>query len=406
MMPRSMWSLAAGILLASLLMLSAQPALAADTSPAAKGPASGSLLLQTVPSVKGVLVSLDGRVYETDGHGFVAITTVSGKHHIGITPPRPALGRTVHFSRWLDGLALAERDISLSPGPNREQVGMVVSHPIAVRFTGPHGVPVPLSDVTRVTVDSSLGESFTFAPSHPPPTLPADRIVRIQSGLAPLIIRYSVREVVIDGSNVVYGGKQNFFVHASGVWTVAVLLFPLRIEVKDALFGFGIGSAVRLMLPDGSSRIIKLGNGHAIAMTGLPRATYQLAARGAGFGLTSPTTLSKPQVAKLLLLSWIDILAVGVFAVLFAVGLPVLGRRVIRHPGRLRLPAWQMGGSQRPPTPAPADTADVSETDAGDAGGTPPPADTAEVSETDTGDAGGTPPPALTVETNPTGRAP
>jgi hypothetical protein len=253
---------------------------------------------------------------------------------------------------------------------------------------------VPLSDVTRVTIDSSLGESFTFAPSHPPRILPADRIVRNQAGLAPLIIRYSVREVVIDGSNVVYGGKQSFFVRASSVWTVVVLLFPLRIEVRDALFGFGIGRAVRLRFPDGSSRIVKLGTGHAVTMTELPRATYQLAARGAGFGLTSPTTLSKPQVAKLLLLSWVDILAVAVFVVLFAVGLPVLGRRIIRHPGRLRLPAWQMGGSQGPPTPAPADTAEASETG------------TAEVSQTDAGDAGGTPPPALTVETNPTGRTP
>ncbi len=307
MMSRGKWSLAAaGILLASLPMLSAQPALAADTSP--------------------------------------------------------------------------------SPGVNRDQAGMVVSHPIAVRFTGPHGVPVPLSDVTRVTVDSSLGESFTFAPGHPPPALPADRIVRNQSGLAPLIIRYSLREVVIDGSNVVYGGKQNFFVHASGVWTVDVLLFPLRIEVRDALFGFGIGRAVRLRFPDGSTRIVKLGTGHAVTMTELPRATYQLAARGAGFGLTSPTTLSKPQVAKLLLLSWVDILAVAVFVVLFAVGLPVLGRRIIRHPGRLRLPAWQMGGSQGPPGPAPADTAEVSEASAGDAGGAPPPGLTVETTP-----AGGTP---------------
>src|SRR2546429_446362 len=122
----------------------------------------------------------------------------------------------------VDGLALAERDISLSPGINREQVGMVVSHPIAVRFTGPHGVPVPLSDVTRVTVDSSLGESFTFAPSHPPPALPGDRIVRNQSGLAPLIIRYSVRVVVINGSNGVDGGKKQSFVYTSTPCSVGV----------------------------------------------------------------------------------------------------------------------------------------------------------------------------------------
>jgi hypothetical protein len=378
MIPRGKWSLAAaGALLASMLVLSAQPALAADASPAAGGSARASLLLQTVPSVKGVLVSLDGRVYETNQHGFVAITTVSGVHHISITPPRPTPNRTIRFSRWLDGLATAERDIALSPGINREQAGMVVFHPVAVRFIGPHG-QVPLSDVTQVTIDSSLGESFTFAPSDPPSALPTDRIVRNQPGLVPLTIRYSVRAVVINGSNVVYGGKQNFFVRASGTWTVAVLLFPLRVVVRDALFGFGFGSAVRLMLPDGSSKIIKLGRGHAVTMTDMPRGTYQLAARGPGFGLTSPTTLSKPQVAKLLLLSWIDLLAVAVFAVLFAFGLPVLGRRVIRHSGRLRLPIWQTGGSHRPLVSASANAGEMSETDTEDAGDTQSPAVSAE----------------------------
>jgi hypothetical protein len=375
-MPHGRGSLAvAGTLLAGVLALTAQPALAAGTSPDAGVPAGApaSLELRTIPAVRGVRLNLDGRAFQTDRHGFVAITTVSGTHHISIAPPPAQPGRTVSFSRWLDGLALTQRDITLSPGVNREQAGMVVSHPITVRFTGPNGRRVPLSDVTRVTIDSSLGERFTFAPSHPPHALAMNRIVRNQSGLAPLIIRYSVRNVIIDGSNVVYGGSQNFHVQPSGAWTVALLLFPLRVEVKDALFGFGIGSVVRLKLPNGSSRIIKLGPGHAATVGELPRATYQLAARGLGIGLTSPTTLSKPQAAKLLLLSWIDILAVAAFAVLFAVGLPLLGGRIIRHPSRPKLPAWHRGRSQGPPAPAPADTAETpADTGTGNADGTPP----------------------------------
>jgi hypothetical protein len=376
-MPRSRGSLAvAGTLLVGVLALTAQPALAAGTSPDAGAPAGApaSLQLHTIPAVGGVRLNLDGRAFQTDRHGFVAITTTSGTHHISIAPPPAQPGRTVSFSRWLDGIALTQRDITLSPGVNREQAGMVVSHPIAVRFTGPNGRPVPLSDVTRVTVDSSLGERFTFAPGHPPHALAVNRIVRNQSGLAPLIIRYSVRSVIIDDSNVVYGGSQNFHVQPSGAWTVAVLLFPLRVEVRDALFGFGIGSAVRLKLPGGSSRIIELGPGHATTLAELPRATYQLAARGPGFGLTSPATLSKPQVAKLLLLSWIDILAVVAFAVLFAVGLPLLGGRIIRHPGRPKRPAWQRARPHGPPTPASAGTGETTAADAGEADGNSSPA--------------------------------
>jgi hypothetical protein len=387
----------AGMALAGVLTLTAQPALAAGTIPDAGTPAGApaTLLLQTVPAVGGVRLNLDGHIFQTGRHGFVAITTVSGTHHISITPPPAVPGRTVRFSRWLDGLALTDRDITLSPGINREQAGMVVSHPIAVRFTGPHGHPVPASDITQVTVDSSLGESYTFPPGRPPRALPVNRIVRNQSGLAPLIIRYSVRDVIIDGSNVVYGGSQNFHVQPSGTWTVAVLLFPLRVEVRDALFGFGIGNAVRLILPNGSSRIIKLGHGHVATVAELPRAIYQLAARGPGIGLTSPTTLSKPQVAKLLLLSWIDILAVAAFAVLFAIGLPLLGGRIARHPARSRLPAWQAGRSRRPPAAASADTAEAPAADAGDANGIPSlaDADTAQL-------------PAVTGDMTRAGRAP
>ena len=76
------------------------------------------------------------------------------------------------------------------------------------------------------------------------------------------------------------------------------------------------GSPCRAMLQqDRPSRA-----GHVCYLAGLPRATYQLVAKGPGFGLDSPATLSKPQVARLLLLSWIDIRAVLAFVGAFRGG--------------------------------------------------------------------------------------
>ncbi len=343
----------AGAVASAALALGVPQALAASTGPAAGVPvgAPASLLVRTVPPIPGARVSFDGRTFLAGPQGAMKIITVSGRHRIAILPPRsePA-GTTARFARWLDGLALISRKITLSPGTNHQQAGFVVSHPVAVRFTDPEGHHVPLSDVTRITVASSLGQRYTFPPASPPSSLPANRIVRNQAGLVPLATRYSVREVVIGGSNVVYGGSQNFFVHPSGTWTVRVLLFPLRVEVSDALFGFATGRAVRLTLPDGSSRIIPLGPGHAVTVTGLPRATYQLAAKGPGLGLSAQSALSKPQVAKVLLLSWLDVLAVLAFAVLFLIGLPVLGGRIVRRPHGMRLPTWHVGRVQRHPT--------------------------------------------------------
>ena len=342
------------------LALGASPALAASTHPAAGTPAGSraTLLIRTVPRIQGVRVVLDGRAYRTDAHGFVAIPTTSGGHHIHIIRPSThPVGTTVRFSRWLDGIALSERRIALSPGANVEQAGFVVSHPIAVRLADSRGQPVALGSVTRLTIDSSLGKRFTFSPAQPPQSLAANRIVRTPTGLEPLAIRYSIRDVIIDGANVVYGGSQNFFVHKSRTWKVEILLFPLQVKVQDALFGFSIGSAVRLTLPNGSSRLVRLGPGHSVTLARLPRATYQLVAEGPGFGLASPSTLSKPQVARILLLSWVDIVAVLAFAVLFLVGLPILGGRLVRRQGGIRLPVWHVGRSRELPLVPAAETA-------------------------------------------------
>jgi hypothetical protein len=354
MMPVRVPRAAAAALLVGGLAVCAAPALTAG-SPAAAATVTQSgqpatLTVRTVPVTRNARVRLDTHWYQTNAHGSVTIRTLSGRHDISIRPPRslPA-GTAVRFSRWLDGLALTSRRIVLHPGKNVDQAGFVVSHPIAVQFNDPRGKPVPISDVTQLTIASSLGRRFTFSPTRPPGSLAVNLIARNLTGLAPLDIRYSIRSVIIDGSNVVYGGSQNFYVHRSQVWTVKVLLFPMQIKVRDALFGFPIGNSVRVSLPNGSQKIVSLGAGHAVTVTGLPRATYLLTPRGLGIGLSSPSTLSKPQVAKLLLMSWVDMLAVMAFLVLFLVGLPVIGGRIVWQPGRKRMPAWRAARPRQEP---------------------------------------------------------
>jgi hypothetical protein len=334
----------------------AAPVSAATVAPAVPAGSGARLILRTVPVLRGVRVVLDGRSHSTNAHGRVVIAASAGPHHVHILPPRTGQASyRVQFARWLDGFASAYRTLTLSPGTNNIQAGFVVSRPIAVRFTDEHGRPVPMSEVSRLTVGNSVGQRFTFAPADPPRVLPANRVVRDQAGLVLLPIRYSVREAVIDQSNVVYGGSQSFFVTpGKPVWTIKVLLFPLRIEVRDALFGFPIGSAVKLILPSHADRLVSLGPDHSVLLTGLPRATYQIVAKGLGVGLTSPTTLSKPQTAKVLLFSWIDVSAVLGFIVLFLIGLPLVGGR-LRRRGRSRLPVWHGGGTARQEQPSPAE---------------------------------------------------
>lgn len=332
------------------LALFSGPALAAASQPAAQvgpGPAA-TLTIRTVPVVPGARVTVDGVTYVTGSGGAVTIGTSPGPHRIEIKPPSARVaGIGVRFSRWLDGIALANRVLVLHPGANRVEVGFELSYPIRVRFATKDGRPVPMSAISSVTIANSLGGRFTFAPSDPPALLVANRVLRIQSGLYLQPIRYSVRTVLFGGSNVVYAGSQNFYVHPNQVWTVKILLFPMRLEVRDALFGFGIGAAVLIRRSDGARRLVPLGTGHAVSVPNMPRATYELVAKGPGFGLSAPATLTKPLVARLLLLSWVDIVAVGTFIVLFVAGLPLLGGRLIRRKGRrIRLLAWHAGDQE------------------------------------------------------------
>ena len=326
------------------LVLSVCPALTVANPPAARASSLAILQITTVPAVPDAHVILDGVTHLTGVTGTLTISTFAGTHRIEARPPTsPPPATAVRFSRWLDGITQPGRAITLHQGLNNVQVGFQLSHPISVRFSAGPGRPVPLSAVQRITIANSVGRHYTFAPDQPPSMLPANRIVRGTFGLVALRNRYSIREVMYNGANVVYSGKESFWVKEHHTWTVRLLLFPMRIEVRDALFGFAVGSTVKVRLAGGSSRTVRLGPGHAVTLRGMPRATYELVAKGPGIGLSSPATLTKPLVARLLLLSWVDFAAAGAFVVLFVIGLPLLGGRIRRRADGGRLLAWHVG---------------------------------------------------------------
>ncbi len=319
----------------AMLALGAGPAQAAAVSRAGGTGSAATMLFQTVPAVGDVGVDLDGVVYRTDARGFVAIPTTSGTHHIRIVGPRSAPpGTTVRFSRWSDGISLPSRHIIVPAGAHAEEAGLVVSRPISVRFIAERGRLLPLTRIAQISLTNGVGQRFTFRPARPPRMLAANRVVRGAAGLKAVPFVYSVRSVIIDGSNVVFNGSQKFSVpQRPSPWTIKVLLFPLRVQVRDALFKFAVGDAVRLTFPNGASRSVKLGPGHAVTVTGLPRGNYVLSSQGPGLGFSTPVALSTAQSATLLMLSWADVLIVAGFAMAFVVGLPLAGGRIVRRPG-------------------------------------------------------------------------
>lgn len=315
------------ILVLTLLVPGAWP------GPSVAAPAA-TLRFQTVPRLADVGLNLDGRTYRTDPSGSITIGTYVGLHRVGVLPPSMPGGMTARPDGWLGEHGIPQ-EISLTRGMNVEHVSFIVSRPVSVVVTDQAGRLVPAGQVTRVTLSNSLGQRFTMGPDSPRLLLPINGIVHPRPGYVSVPVRYSVLSVLVDGGDVVHRGSQTFRPQTSGTLVIKALIFPLRIRVRDALFGFPIGRAVVLAPHSGTARTLTLGPGHAVRVASLPRGGYDLTARGPGFGLTSVTTVSRPQDAKVLLFSWVDVGTIAAFAALFLVGLPLLSGRLAHRPGRL-----------------------------------------------------------------------
>ncbi len=315
--------------------------LVAWASPARASAAPATLTLQTVPRLDGARIAFDGRTYVTGPTGFVSISTSSGTHEIGAARPASMPAAIfVRFGRWLDGGVARRRRVTLHAGTNHEQVGFVLARPVSLSVGDPSGGDIPLTSISRIELTGSRGQRVVFEPPQARARFDVNYLVRKPGGLVSLPLRYRLQAVIMHGANVVHEGDQSFFVRKGEDWRIQALVFPLRIEVRDALFGFGIGHTVRLVFPDGTTRKVTLDGDNRAVVAGLPRGLYRLVPEGPGFGLSSPTALSRPQLADLLIFSWLDIIAVVGFAALFIVGLPILGGRLVRRAGS-RLPAWR-----------------------------------------------------------------
>jgi hypothetical protein len=333
---------------------------------------AATLNVQSVPRVAGARIVVDGVTHLTNARGFAAIPSTVGVHQVSVLPPvSEPPGTRVKFFRWLDPQIMKRHSLLLHSGTNHEQASFIVSRPVSISVKGPTGQKVPLDRISSIVMTSSIGQRLTFAAHSPLARLATNRIARKGDRLVSLPIRYALQAVMMDGSNVVHLGGQAFYVRSSGRtrWVVQALVFPLRVEVHDALFGFATGESVKLVLPDNSTRIVDLGSGHATTLVALPRGLYTLVPKGPGIGLTSPTALSKPQGARLLLLSWLDIGVVLGFAVAFLAGLPLLGGRLVR---RGRRPEWRMAHGELAPAAEESAAAVSGESDAVVAADAPP----------------------------------
>jgi hypothetical protein len=313
------------VLVALVLPLLAVPR-PADAAP---GPA---LVVRTMPSLPNARVRLDGRELRTGPDGTVRIVPGTwGELRRRVQLPTVWRdGTRARFSRWIGRI-----DQAVTPTRDLEVVAAFdVDYPVRFRFVGPEGKPVPYDRIDSVELRGATGVVVraTGKRLRKPVLLWGSRVITLHAGPRQKDIYYRLQSVRMRGANVVNQAQQRYIPRAEPSVQVKLLFFDATVEVRDAVFGFPVGKTVRVRYPDGSRERYPLGAGGTATLRSLPRAPYDLTVEGLGLPISSPVAITRPQTIPLKFVTWLDV-AVGLLVALtFLLGLPLVGRRMLRHP--------------------------------------------------------------------------
>jgi hypothetical protein len=313
---------------------------AALAAPAAGAPARRlqphTLVVEVVPAMAGVAFTLDGKGFRSGPNGVASITAdgvATRRLTVAVPPPQPGL--RFRFQRWTGGYGGDEfsssRTVRMGGRVTRLVAAFAQECLVRWSFADNRGDPVPGGTVESVVLKDTSGGRYRQAGDgvH---WLPASQAVRDNSGrVRSQPLDYSVEEVLVDGANAVFRAQQRFRPEPNVTWVISLRFYEMQIRARDAVFGVPVGSVVWLRSPDGQVRRLDL-DGRSRAGSGrLARGDYQLRVQGPGVSWWTPVSLSRDQEVELVFLSWLDLSAAGLLAVLVLVGLPLLGGRLRRR---------------------------------------------------------------------------
>ena len=205
------------------------------------------------------------------------------------------------------------------------QVGLNVYQLVGQSFVDLDGKPVDSGRITKFTIRSIQGDVFEFSDGQPR-WIPASRTARRVNHMEESKLLYSVIDVMVDGSNVVNKSQQRFYTHPGDNWEISLLFYTMRVDARDGLFGNKLGTSVNLEFPDGSVKNYPLENGVA-EINSLPRGIYTIEFVGIkGMSNRTPVALSRDQEVHSKVITYVDMVVVGLLGIFVALGMLLYGR--------------------------------------------------------------------------------
>jgi phospholipase C len=252
--------------------------------------------IQTVPPTPGMRFALDGHRFAADRAG--RATPPAAFRRAGASlravDTEIAPGVRARFDRWYSGRRIAALNLY---------------HRAGISFVDLDAKPIAPSAVTSVTLQGSDGSRHVLAGARRV-WLQGNRVVPESQGRTSTRLYYSADKVLVSGANVVHRGQQRFFPAASPKMQLRLLLFAVRVTVRDALLGFPIGSTVRVSYPNGGERREALPRSGDVTLTSLPRGDYRVSVEALGISSSRPVALSRDQEVNLRVISWLDVAVV------------------------------------------------------------------------------------------------
>ena len=298
-----------------------------------------TLVVNTVPALSGIRLSMDGSTVVTDASGRATITQNRNLDQHTLTLADTTVqtaDQRYAFSRWV-GQRDPEQAFTPSLGVTMRTndtltAAFDVARAVTPVFTDQHGQPIDAGLVSAATARSDTGEIVTIAPTD---TSWLDSVRANYRPNAPIDMQnvsYSWQSVVVAGSNVVDAGRQSFTPATDPDLTVHGQFHDLTVTGYDALLGYGTGSDAVITFPDGTVQTRPLGINDAAVFPRLPRGTYKAqVTAGSSIVASQQIRLSRESTVSVPVISPYDLAIVLGSVALVALALVLIGRRKTRR---------------------------------------------------------------------------
>jgi hypothetical protein len=288
----------------------------------------GKVLISTVPSVAGVVFSLDGTSVMTDQSGKVTAPVAD----LNNVPARLRL-ISAHLA---GGLMVSDVRVSkMAPGIVRQRrimVALDLRRLVTLRFVDLRQRTVPAARITDLTLSTNSGPMrLTGSQLSAPLSMVTQQASRVGSGWQSAPITYTLRSVLLDGGEAVFNGRQRFQPESGNTWTISLAVFTLTVTAHDAVFGSQLASRMVITRPDGSNLALELSSADPRTTSTLVRGLYTLHVDSAVLAGHSSVLVSRDERIDLRVITLWDVLVFMVVVLAIVVGAVVGGRRMARR---------------------------------------------------------------------------